>query len=74
MNILFDIKSDDAFTCVICDFGFSNLIEEKDSQKAAFGLKIPTTVGISIRYAAPEVCLFRYVKDYVMILLDVFQN
>ena len=61
---MIDVKTDMSFNCVICDFGFANFIgnggdgKESDQHSMAKGMRIPTTNGISIRYAAPEVTLF----------------
>ena len=54
-NVLIDIGSDLKFKCSICDFGFANFVGE--DRPLATGMKKPTTIGISTRYAAPEVNL-----------------
>ena len=50
--MLVDVGPDGTFDCVICDFGFANFIGDKRTLTS--GLKVPSTTGISIRYAAPE--------------------
>ena len=41
------------FSCVICDFGFANFAEDARANIVA-GLRIPGNMGITTRYAAPE--------------------
>ena len=52
-----EIKNDSelGFVCGICDFGFSNIIGS--GRSLASGLIRPTEIGVSVRYAAPEVIL-----------------
>lgn len=42
------------FTCVICDFGFANFVNDSE-RKLVAGFRKPLSSGITIRYAAPEV-------------------
>jgi serine/threonine protein kinase len=53
-NILMDINPDLTFNCVICDFGFANFTLESQRSCVA-GFSKPTTIGITYKYAAPEV-------------------
>ena len=53
-NVLMDFKSDTEYHFVICDFGFADYTLEAEKQFVA-GMKKPTTMGMTIRYAAPEV-------------------
>ena len=57
-NILIDLKDNDEFDCVICDFGFANFIESTDRQYAA-GIETRNRPGLTPKYAAPEVKLSR---------------
>jgi serine/threonine protein kinase len=51
-NVLLDSQADGFFTCVICDFGFANVIGD---ERKVRGMTTPENVGITIRYSAPEV-------------------
>jgi hypothetical protein len=53
-----DVKGDLEYNYVICDFGFADFASDANRQLVA-GLKKPSNTGITIRYAAPEVC-FNY--------------
>ena len=53
-NILIDVMPDLTFNCVICDFGFANFVNDGKRQLVA-GMKAPNAVGLTLRYAAPEV-------------------
>ena len=53
---MIEVNNDLTFNCVICDFGFANFIGEVlDTKGLAAGLRVPETLGFSVRYAAPEV-------------------
>ena len=58
-----EINSDGSFTCAICDFGFASVIGRDNAPPVVSGLAIPTTVGLTIKYTAPEI--FDQVKDGV---------
>ena len=53
-NVLVDIRSSLDYNFVICDFGFADYAPEANKQVVA-GMKRPSNVGITPRYAAPEV-------------------
>ena len=53
-NVLVDVKPDLEYHFVICDFGFADYTVEAEKQFVA-GMKKPQTMGLTIRYAAPEV-------------------
>ena len=56
MNVLIDlVQSSGEFRCVICDFGFANFTRASNKTFVA-GLATREDIGISIRYASPEVC------------------
>ena len=52
---MIDVYPDGRFDCVICDFGFSNIVGTERTIVA--GLYLPKTNGISVRYASPELFL-----------------
>ena len=53
-NVLVDVQSDSTCNYVICDFGYANFVSDGKRQRVA-GMKEPETMGMTIRYAAPEV-------------------
>ena len=53
-NVLVDIINHDTINFVVCDFGFANFTSDSGRQLVA-GLRKPTSTGITVRYAAPEV-------------------
>ena len=55
-NILVDIKNMNTqdFNFLVCDFGFADFATEAERQFVA-GMKKPSQLGITPRYAAPEV-------------------
>lgn len=54
-NILFDFKSDGSIVYLICDFGFAKFVSTPHSNFVA-GLRTPNSMGVTPRYAAPELC------------------
>ena len=52
-NILWEMLRDGSLNFCICDFGFASLVGE--SRKIVSGLQVPKSVGITVRYTAPEV-------------------
>ena len=60
-NVLIDVNGDGTFNCAICDFGFANFTKESGKQFVS-GLEKDNALGISPRYAAPEVIYTRQRK------------
>lgn len=58
-NILVEVSEDGSFWCAICDFGFASICG--GSRPVAKGINVPKTVGITVRYSAPEV--FTHLKS-----------
>jgi serine/threonine protein kinase len=52
-NILWERLEDGSLNFCICDFGFASLVGE--SRAIVSGLQVPKSVGITVRYTAPEV-------------------
>ena len=52
--MLVDVRSDLDYNFLICDFGFADYAPEAEKQFVS-GMKKPSAVGITARYAAPEV-------------------
>ena len=65
-----DVKPDLEYNFLICDFGFADYAPEAEKQFVA-GMKRPSTVGITARYAAPEVSLYNiwFNTDYIPLQL-----
>ena len=72
-NVLIEGNADGSLTAVICDFGFANFSSDA-KVNVVKGIKAPTTVGITARFAAPE--LFRPVlsrlENEIFKKVDVF--
>lgn len=61
-NILIDIQPDTSFNFLVCDFGFADYAPEAGKQFVA-GMKRPSVVGITPRYAAPEVKINTFILN-----------
>ena len=61
-NMLWERLSDGSLNFCICDFGFASLVG--DSRDIVSGLRVPKTVGVSVRYTAPEVFVFLSSADH----------
>ena len=55
-NMLWERLSNGSLNFCICDFGFASLVG--DSRDIVSGLRVPKTVGVSVRYTAPEVFVY----------------
>ena len=53
LNILWERLHDGGLNFCVCDFGFASLVGEE--RKIVSGIQIPNSIGITIRYTAPEV-------------------
>lgn len=60
-NVLMEMSGDGLCRCVICDFGFANFVNDAKANLVK-GLKTPTSLGITARYAAPE--LFKKISNF----------
>ena len=61
-NVLLEIKADQTFKCIICDFGYATVIgTERVNATGQLrggvvkGLDRPENCGLTTQYAAPEV-------------------
>ena len=64
-NILLDEKASGEFTCVICDFGYSNIVG--GTRMLARGMKQPQELGFTVRYSPPEVRIYMSIRTYVQV-------
>lgn len=68
-NVLIDVKNASNYTFVICDFGFADYAPEANKQLVS-GMKKPSALGITPRYAAPEVRLYiLHIISYVYVYI-----
>ena len=55
-NVLVEVYEEFNYNCVICDFGYANIIgDEELADSLVKGLEKPKAVGITTQYASPEV-------------------
>ena len=59
-----DVNAKSEYCFVICDFGFADFAPEAERQFVA-GMKKPSLIGMTVRYAAPEV----NIKLFIIIIL-----